>query len=425
MRWFALASLAAACGRIGFDPLGPGGGGTGDGSVPANEIVLTITSDGTASSAAGQPVVAASVLVDRGAAEFERHATDGTGSVTVIANVPTTIHVVYDASPFGANQRYRVFSLPDVPPGSAVRLGGAPVLAQGQVTYVVPAQPGATNYELHPPTRCLLGPLAGSSLTTTINMELSQSCIGETVHAYLLATAGASSWWWLDVPSVVLETSSQTLTGTWATVPLRSFTVTNVPFSNALDAMLATSSTAGDGVYVSDLLQLTYPSGTVVVGLYGPPSADLVWLELDNSPSTQTTSTSSALLAATSTLDASALLPTYNGITLATDVSGATWSAPAGALPDFQVFDGTMGGNGGIYWTAYVDRAATSVTYPVLPADLAGADPRGTSWAAGSVSAYTLPGVAAPALYLVDSQQLAGASTQAGYASAQINTSIF
>lgn len=396
---YGVLLVAAACGRIGFSPLGGGDGGvTGfDGRVPANAIVVSVTTD----SSNATPVAGATVLVDRGTGSLEPQLTDASGTAEISAASATTFHVVYAA---GASA-WRVYTVIAAPPGSLVALGGrhSASAAMSSMTWTVPSLGPGFSYLPLIPNACGTEP---QFVGATMTIAYSTACEGETFHAYVLATAPPAIEV-LDGGELTLTANNvQAFPGAFGTPGNYVVNIANVPTGSiALSATLET--TGSDAMPLSYLTPVTSPGASTSMTVAAPPGGTALLLGGTGPASGPYTSDTGALVAATGSstnIDGSQLPPVLSTLTLSPSASSASWALAGNtsATPSIMWFDATIMTAVAIQWTAYGPAQTASVQFPPLPADLAAANPENGTWNVVSVYLYVAAASYAELLATID-----------------------
>ncbi len=348
------------------------------------------------------PIQNAVVLIDRGDGTLERAATSDTGVVVFGTTTPTRIVIVYS----DAANSWRVTDLAAIPPGTVVHVGARPSTNTDHATTMTLPTAGTPQYRVMLPGRC--GYSANTSGTAVHALYVSQ-CEGQSVHV-IAEASDASTVRGFDAGQVTLTNhGAASLSGAYMLGQTYTINITNVPNAaiaggGALDAGLAILDPdfgmigLGDHAYVTatganaTLMPKAEPLGNALAfGMYGGPGAYL-WT---------TSSVSKRTITAAISADANDLLPMFTALSLPPSAAAASWTlAPATSVaPVLYAYEADIAaGNRRVRWTAYRGPGATALQFPMLPADLAAADPTNGTWADVSLVGIAYPGASYAAL---------------------------
>jgi hypothetical protein len=373
-----LASLAA-CGRIGF---GTYGGGSGDpfgdgGVVPPDTIALEVTADGAPGAIAG-----ATVLVDRGGT-YDRLTTDGQGIATIDASAATTLDVVYRVG-----SSWRVYTLIDVPPQTAIVLGGRrPNESNTSRMHLdVPSLPAASAYGFTIPLGCGFSGFNDSSPMLDISYE--PHCEGASYSMFIIGDDTTGAYYGLDAGTSVLAAgTTRTVTGSYTALPAYTVDVSSLPAQSIAVYFTAGAFDASNGFADFTPIQTAVPVNDAASFTIHVPS-DIDMFELDavapvaSAYTSQSRYLAQVAFAPTTAFDASVLLPDFSGMMLPPSADAASWSfiGTTPSTPAITGFDAFIDRAEPLHWTVYAPGTVTGVTFPALPADLAGAFTTGGTW---------------------------------------------
>jgi hypothetical protein len=399
VRWWFAWSLLAGCGRIGFGDVGDGGGdggGSADG-VPPDQIAIDVVSDGTPATA-GQPIAAATVIVERGVTQDTLH-TDAAGHAQFAAMGPTTIHVGYAAP--GVSPYWRMYTLVDVPPGIGITVGGRTGAGSNHaMSFTLPVSAGAMTYGVLLPSRC--GGGTSNSGTPTVVVSYPARCEGMMEGGLGLAVDGGGVGSTVDLGTVtMIDQSTPTFTGTYTVLADHTVNITNVPSSaTAVDAYAADLLVTDRDTIARGLERSTTPSGsTASLVVPSMPADSLVVLAVGTQTpiATATGMLVPVVLPATYAFDAIQMLPLFENVTLAGDGRSASWTIqPAVGRPvaDLLVYDAYYDVTvpTPILWTVLA-QSATSVTFPTALSTTLAATPPSAAPSLAIAVMYDVPGV--------------------------------
>jgi hypothetical protein len=380
--------VLVACGRIGFEHTGSGPDDDDPGMIS-----LRVTTDDAvdpAVSQAGFPVRGATVLIDRGNGGYDRIATDALGSAQFAAASVRAFHVVYH-DPY----LWRVYTVA-VPHVREIEIGGR-AFQTNTMTVSLPAGVANDSYQLQTIRGC---GFFSSGTTPMVEVRYRRGCEGKTVHALSYAFQPDNSRY-LDAGDLTLSNgTSQTVTGSYLPLGMQTIQLENLPSATAFASVEIFARSAGDLVPLSHA-----PASATLQGLGGratvavAPGGDTMMVRVSTSllPGPSITGASSSYITAASagastSFDASILLPMFESITLdSPHPFSMMWSGgdSRGTLTAIEVNDTVST----LLWRAYLEPSATSATFPALPPDLG--VPSAPVTFAGSVIKYDIPGATA------------------------------
>lgn len=363
----------ASCGRFGFTDLRTttGDGGPGDGGT-SSAIRVVVTTDQSPFDVfppvpAGMPIASATVLVDRGTGALERLLTDAQGSVTLPAGGIVAYHVIY-----GNGNNWRVYTVATGATGT-IALGGIPRPPGSQMTLVLPSGPGNT-FSANIPERC--GSL-DLMTTPSLSFTYDAGCDGQTVRAIGFASTNGGNPRYLDAGTIRLAPGAQvTATGSYAQPPPYSIKLTNLPASAGFvtTELLARSQldlTRMEFGNESSEVQVTGSAMTVTPA--AAPGANTLHVTTDSGRAGVALLTTSEQIAPVSfspipisgSFDAATMLPAFTSFDFDAKLN-LSW-AGGGTEGTMIVVELTADS---VQWDAYLPPTATSLAFPVIPADI-------------------------------------------------------
>jgi hypothetical protein len=361
----------ASCGRYGFsdNPSTSDGGGGADTTAATESLRLLVTTDSAGAQNAGLPIPGATVLVDRGTGALERLTTDGSGAISLQPDGIVAYHVLY-----GTKDVWRLYTVATGALGP-ITLGGNGFQSGGTMTLNLPAV-SQGDFTLNLPERC--GPQVGSS--NRMSVQYTAECEGQTVRALCFETTDFTTWKYLDIGTLKLsDGTTATATGGYVAQPQHKITLTGVPAGVDAFASVFTRSQLdltlmehddGTGLGTSTTISGT----TATVTTTAAPGGNTVLASLDppSRPGIAFGGTSERYIPArfstaapfTATADVSTMPPPFFDVQLDSK-SGLTWTGGTGGT--ITVVDLNTDN---YHWTAYLPPTATSLPFPVIPADI-------------------------------------------------------
>jgi hypothetical protein len=346
-----------ACGRLGFQ------GGPDDAADLGETITLIVTSDEYLSEPAGMPIRDATVLIDRGTGVFERALTDGTGTVRFSSDGVVAYHVVYLA-----DIGWRIYTAQTPRPGTYELGGRAAVNLNRSMTVTVPSSPDTLLYTLNLPEQCAI-PFPETAPTFAFSFD--PACEGRAVRAVVFRRTNTTDFEYLDGGTIALTNgSTYNVTGSYQAAAQFTVQLTNLPstpmvFELAGDVALRTGAdftsvlVAGlNGVPEGSSATMANPMAAggdaLRVALFvDSGTADGIVEHIKLQP-----------IAATMSLDISALLPPFASLTVDLPLVSWTGGSTAGSWIAVEAFAGML------QWNAYAPPSATFVRFPAIPPDL-------------------------------------------------------
>jgi hypothetical protein len=357
-------ALLAACGRLGFDVVDPGG----EGGVVVAPDHIAVTLDGSAG-----PIAGAYVAVERGGS-FTVLQTDASGFASFAAAGPTTFHAGYKVA---ITDSWLLYSAIDVDPGTLVAFGARAghAVERSRMSIVLPAFVGASAYAILGPS-CIYDV---SSASTTVNVAFATDCAGTPVQLVALEIESGEAGNYLDLGSVIV-TDGATLaaSGPWQPAAGYTASVTNLPAganSASVDFQYVDSSRDERTLLHFRSSRTFAPSGALSVLHQIPPSANAVIIEAA-SPTAEAVSTwidARSLAAGSNAIDASAMLPLVASVTPGVSPLSLRWSAPSTGTATTIIAGGTLISStttSTLAWTFYAPATTTQVVFPALPPQL-------------------------------------------------------
>jgi hypothetical protein len=380
-RALVAAVALAACGRLGFQ-LGAGPDG-GDGEGDAIKVI--VTSDEYLAEPAGQPIAGATVLIERGGV-VERMVTDDAGTALFAAAGVTAYHVVYEA-----DLGWRVYTAAAPRPGT-FELGGRPALDRGhQMTLLVPGGAAADSYAVGLPDRCAT---VMPSQEPTFTFNYNRACSGTAVPVIAFRLPPSTPEYF-DAGLVMLANgSTHVVNGSYQTAVLRTVEVTGLPAGTEVVHADVVARSGDDVMRVTSLSSSVATLGlsAATVNNFAARGGDALhvraFLDLPEPSLSSSERIEPTTIADITQFDAARMLPPFTQVT-AESLASVSW---------------TGGGSGGtliaveatasmLQWNAYTEPSATSVTFPMLPADLG--VPLPPRFALVTVAKLDIPGAAA------------------------------
>ena len=370
-------ALVASCGRLGFgtNSIGDGGSDTAEtSSGGASTVRVVVTTDYSLTGSGpfilpGMPVESATVLADRGAAALERQLTDAQGASTLSADGLVAYHVVH-----GSSDRWRVYTVATGATGT-ISLGASGVAAGGgRVTLVLPSGSG-NEFSAHIPEHCqsIFEPFS----TPSVSIDDIGACDGQVVHVIGFISTDLNNTRYVDAGMVKVAAGMRSqVVGTYAPLLSHSIELTHVPAeAKRISAQILARNQL-------DLTRMESDSTPTPVAVTGPAmtwttaagaGGDTVRVVADvgragravRSTSQQISPVSFSAAPAAASFDASTLLPAFTSLDFDARLN-LTWvgGGTTGTMIVVQVLTDSF------EWDAYLPPTATSLAFPVIPADI-------------------------------------------------------
>ncbi|HEX7840935.1 MAG TPA: hypothetical protein VF469_25835 [Kofleriaceae bacterium] len=383
----------AGCGQIASQELVVA---TGDGEVarenPDKMVTLVVTSPDSRK----VPISGATVLIDRGTGgDLDRTATDDTGVALFPAAGVVACHVIYQND----DESWQAYTI-NVCRAGTIKLGGVDAVpaTRKAMTFSLPVASDATSYRIVGPLLC--GPWDEVD-APVFTAPYTHACEGKTVHLFACASGTAGDQCF-DAGYVTLtDGTTQVVTGAYQAPLPAEVQLTNLPVDlrSAQVTLLARSADA-----VTELPEGTSsvlaPGTTTTVPVGVVPGGNLLRVSgtREQGPRnpfrTTTELVAPATAEAVTSIDAQALLTPFfslssSGLSLSWDGGGV-----GGTILTIQATSDFSGPR--VFWSAYLEPSASSVTFPALPDDLVDATP--SRWSFAAVTKLDVPGATAESL---------------------------
>lgn len=377
-RALAAGAALAACGRLGFEAAGPDGG-----VISGDAIKLIVTSDEYLAEPAGQPIAGAAVLIERGGA-VERMTTDDTGTALFAAAGVTAYHVIYQA-----DLGWRIYTAA-APRAGTFELGGRPAFDLGhRMTLLIPGGGAADSYAVALPARCAtLMP----SQEPTFTFDYNRACSGSAVPVIAFRLPPATPEY-VDAGLVMLANgSTHVVNGSYQTALLRTMEITDLPAGTDLVYADVVARSGDDVTRLTSLTGSAAPLGlsSVTITSFAAPGGDALhvqaFLALPATYMSRSERIEPMPIAGTTQFDATRMLAPFTQVT-ADSVASVSWTGGDGGTLLAVEATASL-----LQWTAYTEPSATSVSFPVLPADLG--VPLPARFAFVTVTRLDIPGAA-------------------------------
>lgn len=367
---YALVLALASCGRLGFDDTrsitGDGGAGSGGTDTVRVVVATDYVPPGTGpSTVPGTPVASATVLVDRGTGTLERLLTDAQGSVTFAADGLVAYHVVY-----GSANAWRVYTVATGATGT-ISLGGIDPPAGGTMTIVLPSGPG-TSFAANLPENCqsIFQPYS----TPSMAIPYDGPCEGRVVRVIGFANNNAR---YLDAGMIKIAQNTQVMvSGSYAALPAHTVQVAGIP---AAAQSITAELLARAGLDLTPMQPDGGPQSTAVTGSSmtvtagSAPGANALRVTVGIgraglavlSSSERILPVSFAPPANAASFDASMLLAPFTSFQFDNKLN-LSWAG--GDATGTMIVIGLQ--TDSFEWDAYLPPTATSLAFPVIPADI-------------------------------------------------------
>jgi hypothetical protein len=367
---YAVVLALAGCGRLGFDDTRSiTGDGGSDSGGPSDTVRVVVAADyaspGTGPDIPpGTLIDSATVLVDRGTGTLERRLTDAQGSVTFPADGLVAYHVVY-----GSGNAWRVYTVATGATGT-VSLGGIDPPAGGTMTIVLPNGPGSS-FAANLPEDCqsIFQPYS----TPSMAIPYDGPCEGRLARVIAFANNNQR---YLDAGMIKFARNTQvTVPGSYAALSNQSVVLASIPAAAQfvtvqllVRSQLDLTPTQPDG----GPLETQVTGATMIVTNPTAPGADTLRVTANIGragrafiSTTERIAPFSASVPASASFDASTLLPAFTSLDFDTKLN-LTWAGgdASGTMIVVQLLADSF------EWDAYLPPTATSLAFPVIPADI-------------------------------------------------------
>jgi hypothetical protein len=235
------------------------------------------------------------------------------------------------------------------------------------MTLTLPTDGASTSYWTSNAGNCIQFP---SSTTHTLALKYQPKCEGRTVHMFGYAQPGAAIDYFDAGTITFVNGSNQSVGGSYAPTTVQTLQIDHLPGTTVTASAEILARSGDDLLSLSNMSADVAPqAGSATFALPAVPHGSSVHISAQgiqkNSLLARSELLAPATIEAATTIDASAMLPLFDSLTVGADGSFA-WTGGDGRGTVISFIRNSLS----LSWQAFLEPTATGASFPAFPADL-------------------------------------------------------